>query len=48
VDVPKHLTPQQETLLRELAEIEHANVSPHRTSFLERLKDWFAPTEDDE
>lgn len=47
VEVPKNLTPEQEQLLREFAEIEHTNVSPHRKSFLEKLKDWFAPSDDD-
>jgi molecular chaperone DnaJ len=43
VEVPKKLTPEQETVLRELAELEHADVSPHRHSFLEKVKEWFAP-----
>lgn len=43
VEVPGELSESQETLLRELAEIEQANVLPHRKSFLEILKDWFAP-----
>ena len=41
VDVPKKLSAKQEQLLRELAETEHADVSPHRKSFLETLKDYF-------
>ncbi|TWU14555.1 Chaperone protein DnaJ [Symmachiella macrocystis] len=41
VDVPKKLTERQEELLRELAELEEAHVSPHRKSFFETLKDYF-------
>jgi molecular chaperone DnaJ len=41
VDTPRHLTPRQEELLRELAEIEHLEVSPRRKSFFERLRDYF-------
>jgi molecular chaperone DnaJ len=43
IEVPKKLTPTQETLLRELAEVEQAEVSPHRKSFLERLREYFTP-----
>lgn len=46
LEVPKTLTAKQETLLRELAEEEHANVSPHRKSFFEKLKEYFLPTDD--
>jgi molecular chaperone DnaJ len=46
VEVPKKLTERQEELLRELAELENADVSPHRKSFFEKLKDYF--TSDDE
>jgi molecular chaperone DnaJ len=44
VEVPKVLTPKQEKLLRELAAEEKTNVSPHRKSFLEKLKDYFVPS----
>ncbi len=43
IEVPKKLQPRQEELLRELAELEHAHVSPHRKSFFEKVKDYFAP-----
>ena len=43
VEVPKSLTPRQEELLRELAEEEHTNVTPHRKSFFEKLRDYFVP-----
>jgi molecular chaperone DnaJ len=41
VEVPKTLTPEHETLLRNLAEIENAHVSPTRKSFFEKLKELF-------
>jgi molecular chaperone DnaJ len=44
VETPRHLTPRQEELLRELADIEHETVSPKRKSFFEKLRDYF--TED--
>lgn len=43
LEVPKNLNPRQEELLRELAELERSNVSPHRKSFFEKLKDYFIP-----
>jgi molecular chaperone DnaJ len=46
VETPRHLTPRQEELLREFAEIEHEQVSPRRKSFFEKLRDYF--TEEDE
>ena len=42
VEVEKKLTERQEELYRELAELEHANVSPHRMSFFEKVKEYFA------
>ncbi|WP_250846666.1 molecular chaperone DnaJ [Aquisphaera insulae] len=41
VETPRHLTPRQEELLREFAEIEHEQVSPRRKSFLEKIRDYF-------
>lgn len=41
VETPRHLTPRQEELLREFAEIEHLQVSPKRKSFFEKLRDYF-------
>jgi molecular chaperone DnaJ len=43
IEVPKALTPRQEELLRELAEIEHTHVSPRRKTFFEKLKECFSP-----
>ncbi len=45
VEVPKKLSPREEDLLRELAKEENANVSSHRKSFLEKLKEYFVPSE---
>jgi molecular chaperone DnaJ len=41
VETPRHLTPRQEEILREFAEIEHEQVSPRRKSFFEKLRDYF-------
>jgi len=41
VEVPKKLDQREEALLRELAELEHTNVSPQRKSFLDKLKRYF-------
>jgi molecular chaperone DnaJ len=41
VETPRSLTPRQEELLREFAEIEHEQVSPRRKSFFEKLRDYF-------
>jgi molecular chaperone DnaJ len=45
IEVPKKLDKRQEELLRELAELEQSEVSPHRKSFLERLREYFTPVE---
>ncbi|MFP6762112.1 MAG: molecular chaperone DnaJ [Planctomycetaceae bacterium] len=47
LEVPRKISGEQETLLRDLAEMERTSVSPHRTSFFEKLKDWFVPDEPD-
>ena len=46
VETPRHLSTRQEELLRELAEIEHRDVSPKRKSFFEKLRDYFTEEED--
>jgi molecular chaperone DnaJ len=43
IEVPKKLSPRQEQLLRELAEVEQTEVSPQRKSFMKRLREYFAP-----
>ena len=45
IEVPKKLTPKQRELLSELAELEHANVTPHRKTFFETIKEYFSPTD---
>lgn len=48
VEVPRKLSERQEELLRELAEIEQRNVSPHQKSFFEKLKEYFVSEDDDD
>lgn len=43
VEVPKKLSAEQEKLLRQLAELDHEAVLPHRKSFLEKLRNFFDP-----
>lgn len=42
IETPKKLSPQQEHLLRELAELEKTDVAPQRKSFLDKIKEYFA------
>lgn len=42
IEVPKKITPEQEELLRQLAETEHTHVSPHRKSFFEKVKEYIS------
>ncbi|HEY2761679.1 MAG TPA: molecular chaperone DnaJ [Pirellulales bacterium] len=46
LEVPKVLSPKQDRILRELAAEEKTNVSAHRKSFLEKLKDYFVPADE--
>jgi molecular chaperone DnaJ len=41
VETPRNLTKKQEELLRELAELDHKNVSPARKSFFDKVKEFF-------
>jgi molecular chaperone DnaJ len=41
IEVPKKITQNHEELLRQLAEVENAHVSPKRKNFFEKLKDYF-------
>jgi molecular chaperone DnaJ len=45
IEVPKKLNADQEAVLRRLAELERADVTPHRRSFLDKLRDYFASTQ---
>ncbi len=46
LEVPKQLAPRQAELLRELAELEHKHVTPHRQSFFDKVKKFFVPEGD--
>jgi molecular chaperone DnaJ len=46
IEVPKHLTTRQETLLRDLAAEERTHVSPHRKRFFDKLKQYFVSEEE--
>lgn len=48
VVTPRKLTPRQEELLRELADLEHEPVGPPKKGFLERLRDYFTEETDEE
>lgn len=48
LEVPKKVTAEQESLLRQLAELENTNVSAHRSGWFDRLKEWFVPSENEE
>ena len=41
IEVPKRVSAEHEEVLRQLAEVEHANVTPERKSFFSKLKDYF-------
>jgi molecular chaperone DnaJ len=49
IDVPRKISEREEDLLRELAEIEHSEVSKHRSpsrvSFFDKLKEYFTHAE---
>ena len=46
VEVPRKMKKRQEELVRQLAEVEHTNVSAHRKSFFEKIKDLFSNSEE--
>ncbi|MBM3998768.1 MAG: molecular chaperone DnaJ [Planctomycetes bacterium] len=41
IETPRKLTAKQEDLLRQLAELEHTHVTPHRKTFLEKIRGYF-------
>jgi molecular chaperone DnaJ len=47
VETPKNLSKRQEELLRELADLDHKNVSAQRKSFFDKLRELFTGTEPD-
>ena len=48
VETPRNLTKRQEELLRELAELDHKNVSAQRKSFFDKIKELFTGPEEAE
>jgi molecular chaperone DnaJ len=46
IEVPKKLSKEEQTLLRELAELEHKHVAPERKSFFTKLKDYFTANDE--
>ncbi len=48
VEVPKKLSKKQEELLRQLAELDDKQVSAHRKSFFESVKEFFGTSEQGE
>jgi molecular chaperone DnaJ len=45
IETPKKVSPEQEELLRKLAELEHTEVLPARKHFLKRITEYFATAE---
>jgi molecular chaperone DnaJ len=46
IEVPKKLSKEEKSLLRDLAELEHKHVAPERKGFFEKLKEYFTAEED--
>ena len=49
IEVPEVINEDEETLLRQLAELEHKNVAPERQGFFDQVKKYFThdePAED--
>ena len=47
IEVPRKVSGRKEKLLRELAELEESDVMPHRKSFFQHVKDFFAGEDED-
>lgn len=45
IETPKKISPEQEEILRKLAELEQTEVLPERKNFLKRLTEYFATAE---
>ena len=45
IETPKKISPEQEEILRNLAELEQTEVLPERKNFLQRLTEYFATAE---
>ena len=46
IETPKKVSGEQESLLRQLAELEQKDVLPQRKNFLKRLKEYFATADE--
>jgi molecular chaperone DnaJ len=46
IEVPRKLSKEEETLLRELAELERKHVAPERKSFFAKVKEYFTADEE--
>jgi molecular chaperone DnaJ len=46
IEVPTKLSKEEQTLLRELAELEHKHVAPERKSFFSKVKEYFTSDEE--
>ena len=47
IEVPKTFDAEQENLLRQLSELEHTAVTPHRKNFFEKVGDFFTTQHDE-
>ena len=47
LETPRHLTPRQEELFRELAELDQKHVTPQRRGFMDKLREFFGGQEPD-
>ena len=47
IEVPSKISPEEEELLRQLADLENTNVAPKRKSFFDQLKDYFSTKTDE-
>ena len=45
IEVPESVNEEEETLLRQLAELDHKNVAPERQSFFDKVKKYFTHEE---
>jgi molecular chaperone DnaJ len=45
IETPKTLSTEQEDVLRQLAELENAAVTPERRGFLDKLRNYFTTGE---
>src|SRR5262249_33069317 len=48
IEVPKKLSKEEQSLLRQLAELEDKQVAPERKSFFTKLKEYFTDDDDEQ